>query len=57
MEVILAIFAIVLELDDDGNPTNARHAEHRAAVELYRFCTGSYPPGEDRGADDEAEPY
>lgn len=57
MEVIFAIFANVLELDEDGNPTNAQHAEHRAAVELYRFCTGDYPPGEDRGADDEAELY
>jgi hypothetical protein len=46
METIFAIFANVLELDDDGNPVNARHAEERAAVELYRFCTGELPAGE-----------
>ena len=55
MEVIFAIFANVLELDDDGEPTNARYAEHRAAVELYRFCTGHYPPGEVAGEGWEAE--
>jgi hypothetical protein len=57
MEVIFAIFANVLELDEDGNPTNARYAEHRAAVELYRFCTGEFPAGEARGEDYEFELY
>lgn len=46
MAVIFAIFANVLELDEDGTPVNARHAERRAAVELYRFCTGKLPAGE-----------
>lgn len=46
MEQIFAIFANVLELDDHGEPTNARHAEHRAAVYLYRYCTGAFLPGE-----------
>ena len=46
MEQIFAIFANVLELDDHGEPVNARHAEYRAAVWLYRYCTGSLPPGE-----------
>lgn len=46
LEAVVAIFANVLELDDDGVPVNARHAERRAATELYRFCTGTLPPGE-----------
>lgn len=46
METIFAIFANVLELDEAGDPVNARYAERRAAVELYRFCTGRFPDGE-----------
>lgn len=46
MEVVFAIFANVLELDDAGEPVNARYAEHRAAVHLYRYCTGRLPDGE-----------
>ena len=45
MEIIFAIFANVLELDDQGMPVNARQAEERAAAELYRFCTGRPPQG------------
>ena len=46
MEICFAIFANVLELDDQGEPTNEKHAERRAATWLYRYCTGTWPPGE-----------
>lgn len=46
METLFAVFANVLELDDDGQPTNERFAERRAAVWLCQYCTGSLPPGE-----------
>jgi hypothetical protein len=46
MEICFAIFVNVLELDDDGEPTNEKYAERRAAVWLYRYCTGRLPPGE-----------
>ncbi|MEV6344842.1 hypothetical protein [Actinoplanes sp. NPDC051851] len=46
METCFAVFANVLELDETGNPLNEKHAEHRAAVFLYQYCTGSLPPGE-----------
>ncbi|MFF1840083.1 hypothetical protein ACFVXE_39035 [Streptomyces sp. NPDC058231] len=46
MEVCVAIFANVLELDEQGNPVNEKHAERRAAAWLYRYCTGELPPGE-----------
>ncbi|SDJ50268.1 hypothetical protein SAMN05192558_11858 [Actinokineospora alba] len=46
MEICFAVFANVLELDDDGEPTNEKHAEHRAACWLYEYCTGNQPPGE-----------
>jgi hypothetical protein len=46
METLFAIFANVLELDDDGEPVNEKHAERRAAAWLYQYCTGSLPPGE-----------
>jgi hypothetical protein len=46
METIFAIFANVLELDDHGEPTNEKYAERRAAIWLYRYCTGELPPGE-----------
>jgi hypothetical protein len=46
MEICFAIFANVLELDADGNPTNEKYAERRAALWLYQYCTGSTPPGE-----------
>ncbi|WP_433919600.1 DUF7677 family protein [Streptomyces canus] len=34
----------VLELDEQGEPVNEKHAERRAAAWLYRYCTG--PPEE-----------
>jgi hypothetical protein len=45
METIFAIFANVLELDDQGEPANEKYAERRAATWLYRYCTGELPPG------------
>ena len=46
LEICFAIFANVLELDDQGDPVNEKHAERRAATWLYRYCTGELPPGE-----------
>jgi hypothetical protein len=37
MERLFAIFANVIELDDSGNVTNAKHAEHRAALWLRAY--------------------
>jgi hypothetical protein len=45
METCFAIFANVLELDEDGNPINEKYAERRAATWLYQYCTGRLPPG------------
>jgi len=46
MEMLFAIFANVLELDDDGAPVNARHAERRAAAYLHQYLTGHLPEGQ-----------
>jgi hypothetical protein len=46
MEMLFAIFANVLELDDDGVPVNAKHAERRAAVYIHQYVTGHLPEGE-----------
>ena len=46
LETCFAIFANVLELDDQGEPVNEKYAERRAAIWLYRYCTGKLPPGE-----------
>lgn len=40
MEQTFAIFANVLTFDGDGNPTNARHAEQRAAMWVRQYCAG-----------------
>ena len=45
-EICFAIFANVLELDDQGDPVNEKYAERRAATWLYRYCTGEMPSGE-----------
>ncbi|MFC8720928.1 hypothetical protein [Kitasatospora sp. NPDC057198] len=45
-EICFAIFANVLELDEEGEPVNKKYAERRAATWLYRYCTGELPPGE-----------
>jgi hypothetical protein len=57
METCFAIFANVLELDDAGEPVNEKYAEKRAATWLYRYCTGSLPPGEPDLEPLEVEPY
>ena len=44
MEIAFAIFAIfanLLIVDADGNPTNAREAEMRAAMWIREYCTGT----------------
>ena len=46
METCFAIFANVLELDDQGEPTNEKYADRRAAIWIYRYRTGEFPPGE-----------
>ena len=46
IEMLFAIFAYVLELDDHGEPINERYAERRAATWLYQYCTGELPPGQ-----------
>lgn len=46
MEICFAIFANVLQLDEDGEPINERHAEKRAATWLYQYFTGHLPDGE-----------
>ena len=46
METCSAIFANVLELDDQGEPTNEKYAGRSAAIWIYRYCTGGLPPGE-----------
>ncbi len=42
MEMAFAIFANVLDLDADGNPINAKWAEHRAAQYIRRYCDAAY---------------
>ena len=44
MEICFAIFANVLELDDQGEQVNEKYAERRAATWLYRYCVGDFPP-------------
>lgn len=46
METCFAIFANVLQLDEQGDPVNEKHAERRAATWLFQYCTGKLPPGE-----------
>lgn len=42
MEQIYAIFANVIELDEDGIVMNAKHAERRAAQWLRRYIDPKY---------------
>jgi hypothetical protein len=44
METCFAVFANVLELDEQGEPVNEKYAERRAAAWLYQYCTGGLPP-------------
>jgi hypothetical protein len=46
METMFAIFANLLELDENGDPVNTKYAERRAAVSLYEFITREPPDGE-----------
>jgi hypothetical protein len=49
-EQACAIFCNVLELDEDGRPTNANEAETRAAQYIRAYCDQGYevdPPFED----------
>lgn len=49
LEATYAIFANVIELDDDGKVLNAKWAEHRAAQFVLQYVTGkaAEPPFED----------
>ena len=49
LEAAYAIFANVLEFDDTGEVTNAKHAEKRAAQYILQYMTGTPadPPFED----------
>jgi hypothetical protein len=50
MERLFAIFTNVIELDDHGHVTNAKHAEHRAALWLQAYLEPGFviePPLED----------
>lgn len=49
LEQVYAIFANVIELDEGGEVTNARHAEQRAAQYILEYVTGRQvdPPFED----------
>jgi hypothetical protein len=57
METLFAIFANVLELDDQGEPVNEKYAERRAATWLFQYCTGELPPGEPELDDGEVALY
>jgi hypothetical protein len=43
LEAVYAIFANVIELDDDGNVLNAKWAERRAAQYILRYVKGVMP--------------
>lgn len=49
LEAAYAIFANVLEFDDEGEVTNAKHAEKRAAQYILQYMTGTQakPPFEE----------
>ena len=49
MEMTYAIFANVVEFDEEGQPINAKWAEYRAAQHIRSYCDQSYkvePPFE-----------
>ncbi|ACT14508.1 hypothetical protein H2Y56_08645 [Pectobacterium aroidearum] len=49
-EQVFAIYANVLELDEDGNVLNAKYAEKRATDYLRQYCDPNFtvdPPYED----------
>ena len=49
LEMVFAIYANVIELDDDGNVLNAKWAERRAAQYILEYVAGqpAEPPFED----------
>jgi len=49
LEQVYAIYANVLEFDETGQVTNAKHAERRAAQYILQYVTGRQvePPFED----------
>lgn len=50
IEMVFAIYANVIELDDDGTVLNARHAAKRATDYLRAYCDPTFvvsPPYED----------
>lgn len=50
LEMVYAIFANVIEMNDDGDVINAKHAEKRAAQWLRSYMDPTYevsPPFED----------
>ena len=50
IEMTFAIFANVIELDEDGQVLNAKYAEERATNYLRSYCTPGYevePPLEE----------
>lgn len=50
IEMVFAIYANVLELDDDGNVLNNTYAQERATDYLKQYCSKNfevYPPYED----------
>lgn len=50
IELAFAIFANVIELDNDGNVLNAKYAEKRAVDSIRSYCDPSFevePPYED----------
>ena len=50
IELVFAIYANVLEIDEEGNVLNAKYAEKRATDSLRRYCDPDFivePPYED----------
>jgi hypothetical protein len=50
IEMVYAIFANVIEMDENGNVLNAAYAEKRATDSLRSYCDSSFkvePPYED----------
>ncbi|XXY44653.1 hypothetical protein WME91_32080 [Sorangium sp. So ce269] len=49
LEQVYAIFANVIEFNEEGDPLNAKYAEHRAAQYIRSYCEPGYvvsPPFE-----------
>ncbi|MGC5704455.1 hypothetical protein J4P02_30060 [Pseudomonas sp. NFXW11] len=42
LEMVYAIFANVLEFDEQGVPLNAKYAEYRAAQYIRSYCDSGY---------------